>query len=140
MWSATCFHNALRAFFAGIVWAVVAAVDGSYGGNPLFIPVIMPLGYFTVYVPAVLLVKAGSSVYPFMNGVERLMALFIAPGDPFVFLLNTAKPDLVPVERPRFFSLQTIIFVLSPSEEERQHSNGDSNGDKEGVSTEHTDY
>jgi hypothetical protein len=114
MWKETFMYNGLRAVAAGIVWAIVASIDGTFPGSPSLLPIAMPLGYFTMLLPMGLILSWLSSFFFLAGWMAGFVALIVAVGDPLVFALSKAKPDIVPAERPSFFSLRIIHFVLSP--------------------------
>ena len=114
MWKETFRYNGLRAFGAGIVWAVYASIDGTAPVSPLLLPIGMPLGYFMMLLPMGLILSWLSSFFFLAGWVAAFIGLMVAVGDPFVFVLSKVRPDIVPVERPSFFSLRIIHFVLSP--------------------------
>lgn len=52
-----------------------------------------------------------------MNWIQLgLSFILVAVGDPLVALLASIFPRLVPVERPTFFSLNLIIWILNANE------------------------
>jgi len=116
MWKDTFKHNGLRALGAGIAWAIITTIVGNFEGNPLLLPIAMPLGYFVFILPFGLVMSWLSSFIPWVGLMAWFIGFFVAVGDPLVFFLNKARPDIVPVERPSFFSPRVITFVLSPFE------------------------
>lgn len=52
------------------------------------------------------------------------VALFVAVGDPLVWLAHKVKPSLIPLQKPGFFNLRVFIFVLSGMVEERPRARG----------------
>lgn len=68
------------------------------------------------FVPMALFFTWLSGSFPTARLVSGVFGLFVAVGDPLVFALSKFKPELVPVERPAFFSPRVIEFVLSPFE------------------------
>lgn len=111
-WKETLWHNALRAVGAGIVWGLLLLSTGTVGES-LRMMVMLPLIYFVVLLPVGLLASLLSSI-PFVGLFAAFIALLVAVGDPLVWVLSKARPEWVPVDRPGFFSLRIVIFVLSP--------------------------
>jgi hypothetical protein len=113
MWRDTLWLAVLRSAGAGVVWALVAVMT-DYPGNPAVLALIWPLGYFILLLPLGLATAWLSKLVPFVGLFAGMIALFVAVGDPLVFVLSRFKPISVPVERPRFFQFQIIVFVMSP--------------------------
>jgi peptidoglycan/LPS O-acetylase OafA/YrhL len=112
-WPSTMKYNLLRASGAGIVWLVLALLTGQgwHAFTMLFFPVVflvffLPIGLFAAWL--------SSLGIPWVGLVAALIAVFVAVGDPLVFVLKKARPELVPAEKVKFFNLQTVIFILSP--------------------------
>jgi hypothetical protein len=116
-WGATLYYNMLRALCSGIIVTIVSlffynemAAKGDY--TLLMAWLIIPLGYPLIYLPMGLVLRALGNVFTPFAFVAACFALMVALGDPLVFLLHKINRNLVPVDRPDFFSLQMIIFVL----------------------------
>jgi len=127
MWRATILHNLLRSLCAGIVWGTLMLVLLLGGADPagapplgvvLFYPVVWPLGYLFVFLPAGLVSGLLSRLgVPFAGFISIAFSLFIVVGDPLVWMLKRIKPQLVPVEAPRFFEFSVIVFVVDEEKE-----------------------
>jgi hypothetical protein len=119
-WGATLYYNMLRGFCSGIILAVGSlffynemAARGNY--MLLMAWLIIPLGYPLIYLPMGLILRALGKMFAPFAFVAACFAMMVALGDPLVFLLHKINRNLVPVDRPDFFSLQMIIFVLDES-------------------------
>jgi hypothetical protein len=112
LWKETLWHNALRAVGAGIVWGLLMALTDS-DGNALGMIAAMPVMYFVILLPVGLIASWLSSL-PFVGLFAAFIALLVAVGDPLVYMLSWFQPRWVPVDRPDIFSLQIIVFVMSP--------------------------
>jgi len=125
LWGQTFWLNILRAFCAGIVWAIVAFVmllkdpDRFNGPNPLIFPLLAVVMYpfflviFLIFGKVVTLITGGAgelaaAIMMFMAG------LAVAVGDPLVFMLHRIKPALVPLEKYPFLCPAFFIAVLKP--------------------------
>ena len=113
MWKDTLWLAVLRSAGAGVVWALVAVLI-NWHGNPLVLLVGWPVSYFVFFLPVGLATAWLSELIPFVGLFAGVIALFVAVGDPLVFALSRFTPTSVPVERPRFFQFQIIVFVMSP--------------------------
>jgi len=123
-WKATVQVNVMRAaaagFIVGTMVACMSAGDASVGSSPAWL-MAMPLIY-AVVLPVGLPVYGGMAMFcgflsargvPFVGLFAGAMSLMFALGDPPLFLLHRARPDLVPMDQPSFFSLRIVIFVLA---------------------------
>ena len=123
LWKDTLWHNALRALAAGVVMGFFASLSG-FGSTPggqgplgnTFASMVvgMPLMYFFVLLPVGLVASGLSRAFPIAGLVGRFFGLLVAIGDPLVFTLSKFKPAWVPMERPPFFTLRIVLFVVSP--------------------------
>jgi hypothetical protein len=91
LWKATLQVNILRLICAGIVWMVILSLIGSPEAPMALVAI--PLGYTPFALLAMLLNRMG------IGGLFSLAALLLAvPGDPLMFLLRIASPQLVPMQ------------------------------------------
>ncbi|HVT87725.1 MAG TPA: hypothetical protein VHD56_02650 [Tepidisphaeraceae bacterium] len=127
MWGATLQYNVLRAACAGLVVAIImliAIIKSAPGQGPqvpipmlLLLPIFWPLAFFFVFFPVSLVLAWLSEMLPILAFVAICYALmFVTIGDPIVCILRKFAPKLVPVERPSFFSLRPVYWVLKPEE------------------------
>ena len=125
MWGATFQYNVLRAACAGLVVAIimtVVAIKAPPGQGPpipiiMLLPIFWPIAFFLVFFPASLVIAWFSELIPAAAFVAVCYALmFVAIGDPIVCILRRYFPRLVPVERPAFFSVRPIYWILKPDE------------------------
>jgi hypothetical protein len=123
-WKPTLILHALRAFCAGLVWAIVLLfAGGTAGGGPSWwsMPVMFPLAYilafpFYLLVAKMFLAFMGDGLGQLAVGLVMLIfAVGIAVGDPLVYLLHKKRPDLVPTETFRLVNLVAVLFVLDPA-------------------------
>ncbi len=119
-WGATLKHNLLRAFFAGIVWAIIILItDGPAKADKGFIfglPFILPVAYFMFFLPLGLVAARLSSQIPFVGWFALIAAVLIVVGDPLVCILSLIAPRLVPMDKPGLFSFALIIWLLKSEE------------------------
>ncbi len=123
-WGSTLWLNLLRAFFAGIVWAIVMLISSfnkpsnpqlpTWYTLPLFLPLMYIFGLPLFLMVAKILSKiVGDKIGE--NLGKLLFSLGIVAGDPFVFILHKIKPEFVPVEKFNFMNFNPFIFVLDPA-------------------------
>ena len=129
-WAATLQLNMMRAFFAGIVWAIVLAFSGSKSGVPIFaIPFIAPIAYICI-LPFLMATIKIIDAMPFLLGgrfiADIVIMIFpfaigaaVALGDPFVFALQKFQPRLVPTPVFQAINFVWCIFILDPRKSER---------------------
>ena len=132
-WGRTLWLNLLRAFAAGVVWAIVVLVASFYNsatsaGMPWYaLPFILPIAYL-FFLPVYLIsAKIFTAIIAaFVSDFQNLADLFIslvtivfglaiAVGDPLVFALHRTKPRLVPTERFNFVNVALVLYVLDPA-------------------------
>jgi hypothetical protein len=123
-WFPTLQYNMLRSAAAGVVWAVIIFIDSARHGHcnwaALSFPLLLPLGYLIVCLPLGLALLKLGAVFPIFGLVGILFAIeCVSVGDPLVCILYAIAPKFVPVERPSFFSLAIIMFVLKREEAEQ---------------------
>ncbi|MFB6231212.1 MAG: hypothetical protein ABEL04_08655 [Salinibacter sp.] len=113
-WQETLWHNALRGVGAGIVWGTLMLFTDNVG-EALRMMVMLPVAYLLFFLPVGLLAAWLSSMsVPLVGLIAAFFSLIVAVGDPLVYALSKFRPEWVPVDRPDFFSLRIVIFVLSP--------------------------
>jgi len=54
--------------------------------------------------------------------VNFLFALMLFVGDPLVYILKKAKPELVPIDKPGFFNFKLVIFIINEMAPETSES------------------
>jgi hypothetical protein len=110
-WRATGVTAILRSVCAGVVWFVVSLVaQGFHEALPMLT---FPFVYLIVFTPIGLVTGWLSGLgVPYVGVVSILMAFAVVPGDPLLYALAKLKPDLVPIENPRFLNFAVILFVL----------------------------
>jgi len=125
-WRRTLWYNLLRAAGAGVIWTVAMLFMSGFqsGVESLLYPVVLPVGYLLIGLPLALLLSGLSKILtPVAGGVVSgllalcialLAAIWVAAGDPLVFLLSRFHPQAVPVERPSLWSTSFIVYVLDP--------------------------
>lgn len=116
MWKETLWLNGLRALGAGLVLAVLGVWAGQPAEKAPMIVLSYPVAYYIFFLPAGLVLSWLASI-PLVGLFAFFVSLMVAIGDPVVYLLHKINPAWVPVERPSFFSLQIIHFVLLPFDE-----------------------
>ena len=112
-WQATLKYNLFRATGAGIVWCILELLSGA-GMHALPMLIAFPIGYFIFLLPIGLVTGwlSGKGV-PWVGLVNFLFALMLFVGDPLVFILKKAKPELVPIDKPAFFNFKLVIFIIN---------------------------
>jgi hypothetical protein len=114
----------LRAFSAGLVWAIVMlfANGGSPGGPTWWMmPFVLPFAYLFAVPIYFLAVKfftafAGDGLGQLCVAVVTIpFAVGIAVGDPLVYILHKTKPSFVPTEKFNLINFVLILFVLDPA-------------------------
>ncbi len=118
-WRSTIILNVLRSIAAGVVWTVVgfAITQGQTAFFALMV-VQFPMFYFVGLLPVGLFASWLSRVgVPFAGLVTLSCALFIVVADPLMFILHHIRPNLVPVDKYRFFDLHLLIYVVKPEME-----------------------
>ena len=125
-WGPTLLIGFERSLAAGLVWFVVSLfvpaipVLSELSSGDSWVYLFFPITYFLVILPAGLIL----SLLGRLPGIVRLSfglmvpfcALFVAVGDPFVFIVHKIKPTIVPVENYGFLNFNYMIFVLKPEE------------------------
>lgn len=115
LWKDTLWYNGLRSVGAGIVLAVVFSFIGSGSGEPMagLSMLAFPGAYFMVFVPLGWILEKLSAI-PFVPLFNLFLGLFVAVGDPLVWLTHRLAPEAVPVEKASFFRPRVLILVRSP--------------------------
>ncbi len=118
IWPQTFQLNVLRAFVAGIVWVLIAAIfkipmNEDY--NALYMIIGMPFIYLFIFMPIGLLAAWLSGIgVPYVGLISFFPSMIIFPADPFMFIIHKISKSIVPVEEYKFISFEIIIFVLLP--------------------------
>jgi hypothetical protein len=123
-WIGTLHLNAVRVLSATatlILLYLIGRVTGIAGGpgwaNVSILNVLtLPLALLIVGLSAIFLFRlAGSLGVPFMDSVAGLMALvmivFIAVGDPLIWLVRKYYPAIVPVDQFGLLNPRAVIMV-----------------------------
>jgi len=112
-WQATLIYNLFRAFGAGIVFCIFQLISGE-GLKALVLIPGYPIMYFIFLLPVGLTLNwlTGLGV-PVVGWLNIIFALLVAIGDPLVFIFKKIKPELVPVDKPSFFSFKIVIFIVN---------------------------
>jgi hypothetical protein len=129
-WAATLQLNIMRAFFAGIIWAIVLAFSSLKSEmNILTVPFIAPIAYICIlpFIMATLrivnpmpLLFAGRLIADIVLFVFSLtVGIAIALGDPLVFALQKFQPRLVPAKVSQVINFAWCIFILNPRKSDR---------------------
>ena len=117
-WRETLRYNLLRAFCAGIVWAVVMFVFPQHGNDralALAVPLIWPLLYLIFFLPFGLLLLALARAYPVCALFSHFISIIATSiGDPLILALRAWKPAWVGVKDPPFSYFRLIVFLLKP--------------------------
>jgi hypothetical protein len=111
----TLWVNFLRGAAAGAVWMVIMLIVRPPDmpiGLAFSYPIAMPLALVTI-IPICwaffsLLISMG---VPFMGLGHLILALFVIPGDPIMFVIHKVAPNIVPIERYSFITWNPYIFV-----------------------------
>lgn len=110
-WSGTLKYNSLRAAGAGVVWCLLGVVAGAKWQALQML--LFPICYYVFFLPIGLIAAWLSGLgVPWVGLLAAIFAFFVGVGDPLVFVLKKVRPDLVPAESVKFFSLKTVIFLL----------------------------
>jgi len=116
-WKATFQFNVFRSLCATPVWILFIWFTGSSQGKFPWEMLLFPVIYFAFWVPFGLicgwLARLG---VPFVWMLSIISSLVIVIGDPVVWLIYKIKPDLVPIEKPKFFDFHLITFVIRDPE------------------------
>jgi MFS superfamily sulfate permease-like transporter len=90
------------------------------GWSALAVPLAWPLVYLvfllTVGIVAALLAGMFDNIVGTVAAfMAFIMSLYQTAGDPLVYLLQRARPALVPIDRYPFLGFTLILWVLKPS-------------------------
>lgn len=127
-WNETIWLNAMRAFCAGIVWAILITCGTIQGPPGTFtmatwtIPLVMPFIFFLLagIIVGVMLPIFRAFGHEYIVGPSILMLiLMIAAGDPLLFVLRLWKQWLAPVQVFYPFNFKVFIYVVNPGGGER---------------------
>lgn len=116
-WGATIALNTMRAFSAGLVWAVVTLFSGGPGW--WLLPFLLAAGY-VLMLPGYFLackiaaVFIGDYAQIGIGLLTLIIALGIAVGDPGVYFLRKSKPHWVPVETFKPINVAMVLYVMHP--------------------------
>jgi hypothetical protein len=123
-WSGTIYLNVVRVISATITLVVIyllgrltGIVSGPSWANVTIINAIFtPAVLLFIGVAVILTFRlAGSMGVPFMKGPEALMALmmivFIAVGDPMIWVVRKYYPNVIPVQSFNIINLRAVMLV-----------------------------
>ena len=109
-WKETVQFNVFRSICAIPPWLLLTYLSSKHFEWVMFL---FPVVYFAIFLPMGLvfgwLARIG---VPFMGLISIISSIVIVVGDPIVWIISKIKPDLVPVEKPKFFDLSLIVFAL----------------------------
>lgn len=109
-WGSTLLYNHIRSAAGALVWFLLMI---PLSGKVEWSFLALPLGYAVVILPTGLLCKVlAEKGVPFIGWGYVMMSLLLALGDPLLWLLDRARPGLLPVEKQRFFDLQVVTPVV----------------------------
>lgn len=127
-WLATLKVALARGFFSGIIWSVAMLATGSL--TPLLALAyivawpfaVVPLSICMSFIARPLSWLAdvlGENIAGTVVGVTAgclaiIGSALVAPGDPFVYLVNRQFPRLLDVVDFKFFNFQPLILILNP--------------------------
>jgi hypothetical protein len=113
-WKITLQYNVFRSLCATPVWLLLFFLSSKhFVWQMLLFPVIyfafwLPLGFITGW-----LARIG---IPVIGILSIVCSLVIVVGDPVVWIISKIKPDLVPVDCPKFLDFHLIVFVVKNPE------------------------
>ena len=120
-WKATITLQALRAFIAGVIWAIIFAVAGN---SQMALPALVGTLFFYLggvwfyligirIVASIVDAVSGDSFGQIIYGLSTLLFCFgIVVADPVLFFLRKSNPMIVPLEKFGFVNMTVIIFVV----------------------------
>lgn len=118
LWPQTLRYNLLRAFCAGIVWAVLMLIfpqPSSDRALALATPFVWPLLYLIFFLPFGLLLLALARAYPVCALFSHFISIIATSiGDPVILALHAWKPAWVGVKDPPVSYFRLIVFLLKP--------------------------
>ncbi|MFH1675362.1 MAG: hypothetical protein ABIF87_18320 [Pseudomonadota bacterium] len=116
MWKETIWVNFLRGASAGIVWMIVFLITRPPDmpiGLILSYPIGLPLGFLIIMPIISLFFKMLTSMgIPFMGWGNLVIAIMVIPGDPIMFMLHKAKPEIVPIQKYSLLTWNPFIWVV----------------------------
>lgn len=120
-WGATLWFNLMRAAGGGIVFAILGLLMEEYRRNTgvgtiLAFPLIIPIGYLFFFLPMGMVCAFLAKFFPYVGILVFMLSLFVAAGDPLVWILSLVAPQAVPVAKPGFVNFALIMWVLKPEE------------------------
>ena len=116
-WLGTLWYNCLRAFCAGLVFTILAALVGGMKdgvGGALMLPFMWSLMYLVFVLPVGLFCAFLAQLIPIVGIITVAMSLFVVIGDPIVWFIKLLAPRAVPVESTSFVNFSLIMWVLKP--------------------------
>lgn len=116
-WKATFQYNVFRSICATPVWFFFIWLGPTGSGEIPWPMLLFPVFYFAFWMPLGLfsswLARIG---VPFAGLFTIICSLVIVIGDPVAWIISKIKPDLVPIEKPRFLNFNLIVFALKNDE------------------------
>ena len=109
-WKATFQYNVFRSICATPAWVLLGYLSTK---QLSWIMLLFPVSYFGFWLPLGLLCSWLSRLgVPFIGLLSIVSSVVIVVGDPIVWIISKIKPDLVPVEKPKFIDFHLIIYVV----------------------------
>lgn len=116
-WKATFQFNVFRSLCATPVWVLFVWLTGSSQGTFPWAMLLFPVVYFAFWLPFGLITGWLARIgVPFVWMLSIVSSLVIVVGDPIVWLIHKIKPDLVPIDKPKFLDFHLITFALKNPE------------------------
>ena len=108
-WKATFQYNVFRSVCALPGFLILSLITKTH--FPLAM-LLFPVFYFAFMLPFGLLCAWLSKIgVPFVWMLSWLCSFVIIVGDPFVWIISKIKPNLVPIEKPKFLNFTLLVFV-----------------------------
>lgn len=109
-WKATFQYNVFRSICATPAWVLLGYLSTK---QLSWVMLLFPVSYFGFWLPLGLLCSWLARLgVPFIGLLSIVSSVVIVVGDPIVWIISKIKPDLVPVEKPKFIDFHLIIYVV----------------------------
>ena len=109
-WKATFQFNVFRSVCSVPMWALLIILSGQ---KLSWVVLLFPVFYFGFWLPFGLLCSWLARIgVPFIGLLSVISSLVIVVGDPIVWIISKIKPELVPIEKPKFLDFHLIVFAL----------------------------
>jgi|WetSurMetagenome_2_1015567.scaffolds.fasta_scaffold237402_2 hypothetical protein len=117
-WKSTLLTNLYRSIGAGVVLFLLTLIFRTSDAplwQRLMWPLIVPLGYFILFLPLGLLTSSLNRVgIPFIGLISVVCSFFIVPGDPIVWIFDQLTGHkYIPVKDFQFLNFALILFVIN---------------------------